>query len=131
MSADHDLSFALYPGMGPKLVSFFRNADAQESRIAPPGEQDLSGKSPGQAGFVSGHMPAGRFDGPSDPGHRNLIRARQPRPAFLSPVEKTPQGSKRQQPHAHAHRLQQKRSLDEEPPFRSGQEQELTQTALP
>jgi hypothetical protein len=68
MPTDHDPALTLHPGVGLQLAFFsLGSTDVQESRIAPPNEQGLSGESLRQTGLLPGHMSAGRFNGPSDP----------------------------------------------------------------
>jgi hypothetical protein len=107
MPADHDPALTLHPGVCLQLAFIsLGSTDVQESRIALPNEQGLSGESLGQAGLLPGHVSASRFNGPSDPFYGYPIHPPRASSGLLGQDKKTPQRSKRQQPHTHADHLQ-------------------------
>jgi hypothetical protein len=78
-------------------LAFFSlgSTDVQESRIALPNEQGLSGESLSQAGLLPGHVSAGHFNGTSDAFYGYPIHPRRASSGLLGQDEKTPQRPKR------------------------------------
>jgi hypothetical protein len=95
-------------------LAFFSlgSTDVQEGRMALPNEQGLSGESLRQASLLPRHVSAGRFYGPSDASGGHLIRPPRASSVILGQDNKTPQRSKRQQPHTHTDHLQEHSGSD-------------------